>query len=81
MAKVQIKLDSGGIREMLRSSAVQADLAGRARRIAEQAGPGMAVSSISGRRRALAMVWTDTPEAMEAEATQRALTRAIDAGR
>jgi len=81
VSQVQIKLNSAGVREMLRSPGVRADLDSRARRIAAQAGPGMSAASSIGRRRALAMVWTDTPDAMAAEATSRALTRAIDAGR
>lgn len=76
-----VKLVSKGMRDLLRSDEVRSDLAERARRIAAAAGPGMAYSSTIGRRRALAMVWTDTPEAMVAEAHGRDLTRAIDAGR
>ncbi len=41
----------------------------------------MAVDSDVGRTRARAWVWTDTIEAMVAEATDRRLTRALDGGR
>lgn len=81
MAADGVKLDSQGMRELLRSEDVRADLGRRARAIAAAAGPGHQASSTIGRRRALAMVWTDTPEAMVAEARTRKLTRAIDAGR
>lgn len=76
-----IRLDSAAMRDLLRSDEVRDDLERRARRIAAAAGPGMAASSTRGHHRALAMVWTDTPEAMRAEATDRRLTRAIDVGR
>lgn len=81
MARVDIELNSAGMAELLRDDGVRQDLERRARRIAAAAGPGMAVQSSRGRRRALAMVWTDTPEAKRAEAKDRKLTRAIDAGR
>ena len=79
--RLEIKLDAAGMRELLRDEGVKADLARRARNIAAAAGPGMSTSSSRGRNRALAMVWTDTPEAMRAEAKTRKLTRSIDAGR
>jgi hypothetical protein len=41
----------------------------------------METESSTGPNRARASVWTATREAMEAEAKDRALTRAIDAGR
>lgn len=81
MATDRLELISAGMRDLLRSEEVCADLGRRAAAIAASAGPGMASESEVGRRRALAMVWTDTEEAMVAEATDRKLTSAIDAGR
>jgi hypothetical protein len=81
LATVRIKLNSGGVRELLRSSEVENDLKGRAQRIAAAAGEGMVATSTVGRRRALAMVRTASTKAMVAEATERRLTMAIDAGR
>ncbi len=81
MADSSVKLDSRGMRALLRSEEVRADLGRRALAIAAAAGPGHAASSIIGRRRALALVWTDTMEARRAEATDRKLTRSIDSGR
>jgi hypothetical protein len=81
MADVDIKLVSVNMRELLRSDEVRNDLERRARNIAQAAGKGMEYSSTTGRNRALAMVWTETPEAMAAEAYTRKLTRSIDAGR
>lgn len=81
MANVRIRLNRAGIRELLRSPGVQADLAARARRIAAAAGPGHVVDVEVGPNRARAAVITDSVDAMVAEATRRSLTRAIDAGR
>ena len=84
MANVRVVLNRAGVRELLRSPEVQADLAERARRIAEAAGgeeAGFETSVIVGGNRARASVITATAEAMVAEAKHRTLTRAIDAGR
>lgn len=80
-ADVRIELNSAGVQQVLQSAGVAGDLAARAQRIAASAGEGFASSSTTGRRRALAMVWADTAAARRAEATEAALTRAIDAGR
>ena len=78
---VRIVLNRKGVRELLRGSEIQADLARRARNIASAAGPGHEVDSEVGRNRARASVRTDTFEAAHDEATTRSLTRSIDAGR
>lgn len=83
MAKAftKFKLNSKGIRAMLRSSAVETDMLARAQRIARVAGEGFEADSFVGRNRARGDVFTETREAMQAEADNMALTRAIDAGR
>lgn len=78
---VKIVLNRKGVRELLRSQEVLADLEDRANRIASSAGDGHAVSAEVGTVRARASVRTDTLEAAKAEAETRDLTRAIDAGR
>lgn len=78
---VRIELNSAAIGDLLRSSEVQGMLEDSARRIASAAGPGHRVDSTVGRTRARAAVITDTFDAMFSEATDRTLTRAIDAGR
>lgn len=70
-----------GMRQLLRSPEVLADLERRAKRIADVAGDGMEPSAMVGRNRARASVITGTEAAREAEAKGRSLTRAIDAGR
>lgn len=81
MANVRVKLNSAGVRELLRSSGVQTDLQRRARAIAAAAGDGFEVDTQVGSVRARASVRSATLDAHVAEATDRALTRAIDAGR
>lgn len=77
----KLVLNRKGVRDLLRSDGVVADMDRRARAIAAAAGTGMEVDSGVGRNRGRAVVFTATAEAMVAEATNRDLTRAIDAGR
>lgn len=82
MAKtVKVKIHPAAMRQLLTSPEVELDLLNRADNIALAAGPGMEVDSASGPSRARAMVWTGDIDAMLAEARDRVLTRAIDAGR
>jgi tRNA A37 threonylcarbamoyltransferase TsaD len=78
---MDFKLRKDNVGKLLNSAAVQADLKRRADRIAAAAGPGMVASVQPGRNRARASVITATQRAREAEARDRALTRALDAGR
>lgn len=78
---VRVVLNRKGVRELLRSQQVLADLEARAQRIANAAGEGMEAEAEIGRNRARASVHTATPEAVRAEAESRALTRSLDAGR
>jgi len=80
-SRVRIVLNRRGMRELLRSPEVLADLKRRAEQIAAAAGDGMEPSAMVGKNRARASVITATPSARRAEAVTRALTRAIDAGR
>lgn len=79
--KIRIDINSAGIQELLKSGPVQALLSAKAQRIAAAAGPGMEASSRVGKTRARASVITTTRAARKAEAEDRALTKAIDAGR
>ena len=83
MGKVRFKWNMAGYRAIRTAPGVQNDLASRGARVAGAAGPGMVVESgiTGGRQRARTAVITGTAEARRAEATNRALTRAIDAGR
>lgn len=81
MGRVRIELNSRGVRELLRSPGVRADIDRRVRAIAAAAGEGMEPSTIAGRNRARGSVITGTWDARHSEATNRALTRALDAGR
>lgn len=77
----RIVVNRAAVRALLRSPEVAADLTRRARNIAATAGPGHRVDSQIGPNRARAAVITDTFEAMHHEATDRTLSRALDAGR
>lgn len=78
---VRVKLNRAGVVKLLHSAETTADLERRGDRIAAAAGPGHRVDVERNRDRAVVFVTTDTREAREAEAEQRKLTRAIDAGR
>lgn len=81
MAKVRVKVNSRAARSILQSPAVAEDLSSRARRIASAAGSGMEVDSSVGPNRARAQVTTGNFVARRREATRKALSSAIDAGR
>lgn len=65
---------------VLNDPGVRADLVRRGVAIAQAAGEGVEVHE-GGKSRARITVRTETFEAMYAEATDRTLTRALDAGR
>lgn len=78
----KLKLNHDGIRQVLFSPVTVQTISGIANRIASAAGDGMEVRSLErGGNRPRVAVVTATFEAMYAEATTRALTRAVDAGR
>lgn len=81
MGRAKITLNNAGIAALLRSSEVSDELERRGKAMADAAGPGHSVRRFQGRDRVRVHVATESPEAMEAEATDRTLTRAIDAGR
>lgn len=73
-------LNHAGVRELLRSKMVLADMKRRAERIAAVAGPGHEVETFVGRNRARATVRTVTDEAKIAQEAHQNLTHAIRAG-
>lgn len=84
MAKVRIEFNSGEFRKLLTSPAVQADIEARVEAIASAAGDGFEAFTTLGRfggGRHVGQVVAVTTEAMKAEAEDKALSRAIDAGR
>jgi len=82
MAVTKVVLNGKGFQDLLQSAPVQEDLQRRARAIAAAAGEGFEVGEVKlTGRRARVQVFAATAEARQAEAVDRALTRAIDAGR
>jgi len=78
---VKVKLNRRGVAELLRSTAVGQDLSERGRRIAAAAGDGFTVTRQVTKSRQRVSIITDTTESRIAEATDRVLTRSLDAGR
>lgn len=81
MAKGIFKRNDQGVAKMLKSAAVQRDIDARTRRIAAAAGEGFEASTVVGRNRVHGSVITASRKAARAEQKNRALTRAVDAGR
>lgn len=77
----RLEIHNEGFAEVRKS--LQGELHAMGERIAAAAGgaPDFEVIDSPGRDRARVVVVTATPEGMLAEATDRALTRALDAGR
>lgn len=80
---MRIVIHHEAIAELLRGPEIQRDLAARAQRITSAAGgpPDFEHEAHIGKTRARETVRTATVDGMIAEATNRVLTRAIDAGR
>lgn len=77
----RVVINRRGVRDLLRSPEIAADLRRRAEAIATAAGPGHRVEVEVGRNRVRAAVVTESFEAMWAEATRRALSAALGAGK
>lgn len=80
---MRIDFHNEGFDEVRRDPAVEVELMTRGHAIAEAAGgePDFLVLSEPSKSRARVVVITATPAAKIAEATDRSLTRALDAGR
>lgn len=87
MSRLRIEVNRAGLREVLKSPGVRAELERRAHAIAAAADAaandpgGHRVETEVGADRARAAVITVTPKAMYKEATQRTLSRSLGAGR
>lgn len=83
MARTSVKLEfnQAGFAALAKGGAVLADLTARGEAIAAAAGDGFEARPSIGATRARVVVITASREAMEAEATDKALTSAIGAGR
>lgn len=82
MGTVKVEQNSKAIEAIMRSPEVVAALKRKADAIARAAGPGFRSEVKQGTKdRARATVWAGTYEARRAQAKDRALTKAIDAGR
>lgn len=81
MSLTKLEFNREGFDAVRKSPEVQADLRRRAELIAAAAGEGNEVNTHVGAHRARASVRTETYEARRAEAVDKTLTSALDAGR
>jgi hypothetical protein len=78
---IRVQIDQKAVGELLKGVEVQEDLTSRGDAIQAAAGPGHSVLLRTGGDRAAVFIRTETAEAKYKEATERNLTRALDAGR
>ena len=81
MADVKVKLKLRGIREVLRSAPVQAEVARRASRMAQAAGSGFESIVKPHKYTSRAFVQTADAEGARRQAEEAVLERSLDAGR
>lgn len=84
MGEIRIELNRVDVGRLLKGAEIEADIARRCAKIADAAGAGGGVFGHDvrvGPSRVHGIVFTDDFAAMWEEADNRALTRAIDAGR
>lgn len=79
MAKVEIELNSEGVRELLRSPAILAACRDVANGVAARAGDGYSVSSYTGTNRVNVSVGTETAKAMRDNLKNNTLLKAVNA--
>ncbi len=83
--KLRLEFSSEGFQAILESQAVADDIERRTQAVADAAGDGMVATmmkaNFGGSPRPMGVVATDTAEAMRAEAVDKALSKALDAGR
>lgn len=78
---IRFESNDAGIRALLNSDMVRAEIGRRAANVAAAAGDGFKSGTQKGRDRVRAAVWSATVRASRAQAKDRVLTRAIDAAR
>lgn len=79
--RMRLEFNYPGFDQLRKSDPVRAELRRRANLIAAEAGEGFEVTEHVGPHRARASVRAATWDAKRAEATDKVLTRALDAGR
>ena len=79
MINVDFKLDINGLRELMKSSEMQAQLRMAGGAVASSAGSGYATEIHQGDYTAICVVYPDTPEAYEEAAEQNVLLNGIGA--
>lgn len=77
MARITVKMDSAGARELMNSTEVQQLLLEHAQHVASRAGSGFVADVRPGQKRAHAMVKSTDYESMRRQATDNVLLKAI----
>ena len=77
MAKVEIKLESAGVRELLRSEEMQDICTKHANAVRKKLGKGYAISSYTGKNRVNASILAETEEAYREQLENNSILKAI----
>lgn len=80
MGRTKVVLNIPGFDELRKRGEVQALVKDEADKIATRAGPGFAVAVHQKGSRVIANVYTETADAMRAEAKHGALSKAVNSG-
>lgn len=75
--KIRIQLNSAGVRDLLRSDAMQEVVSGKAEEIARRCGSGYGVSAHRGKNRVNTSVGAQTPEAEEDNLQNNTILKAV----
>ena len=77
MAKVEIKLNTSGVRELLRSSEMKAECEKHANEAVGKLGPGYTVSTHTGKNRVNASIFAETYEAKRDNMENNSILKAL----
>ena len=77
MSKVRIELNQKGIRELLKSSELEAVLGEHARKIAGRCGDGYGYDTYQATTRVIASVFTEDPDAMRDNLKNNTILKAM----
>lgn len=77
MSKVRIKLNRSGVRQLLRSAEMREICDEKAAAIAARCGEGYEHGAYTGKNRANASVWAETPQARRDNAENNTILRAM----
>lgn len=77
MSKFKLKLNSAGVKQLLKSDEMQAIVAAKASEIRTRCGDGYEQDLRVGKNRVNSMVWASTPKALKDNAENNTILKAV----